>query len=79
MENNEFKSIMELLVPSLVKCIIKENGASEKDAITLLYTSFLYSKLENEKTKLWHLSSKTLIDMLNEEMATGNITYPEEA
>lgn len=77
MDNKQFKGIMTLLVPSLIKQIIKEKCISEQDALTLLYSSVLYSKLENESAKLWHLSAKTLIDMLNEELATGIITYPE--
>jgi len=45
----------------------------------LLYSSFLYSKLEMEETKLWHLSQLTLANLLNEEIKTGTITFPEEA
>jgi hypothetical protein len=48
-------------------------------AFGLLYSSFLYSKLEVESTKLWHLSQLTLANLLNEELETGSITFPEEA
>jgi hypothetical protein len=51
----------------------------EKDALTLLYSSKLYEKLDREKTKLWHLSVPTLYEMFKEEQDTGIITYPEEA
>jgi len=39
-------------------------------------TSFLYSKLVVESTKLWHLSQLTLANLLNEELETGTITFP---
>jgi len=45
----------------------------------LLYSSLLYSKLKVESTKLWHLSQLTLANLLNEELETGTITFPEEA
>ena len=78
-DNLQFKAMLELLIPSLVKTIITERGISEQDAITTLYSSALYDKLDDEATKLWHLSIPTLYDMLKEELATGKITYPEEA
>jgi hypothetical protein len=31
-------------------------GLTEKDALTLLYSSKLYEQLDKEETKLWHLS-----------------------
>ena len=52
---------------------IDEIAASEK-----LYNSVLYEKLEQEETKLWHLSPLTLYNMFDEEQNTGFITYPEE-
>jgi hypothetical protein len=47
-------------------------------ASILLYNSRLYKLLEDEKTKLWHLSYPILYDMLEEEFSTGAITFPEE-
>jgi hypothetical protein len=75
----EFKSIMKILVTQLVKALERQKSISEQDAITIIYSSLLYSKLENEKTKLWHLSVPALIEMLEEELKTGRIEYPEEA
>jgi hypothetical protein len=75
----EFKAIMEILVTELVKALETQKRISEQDAITILYSSLLYSKLENEKTKLWHLSVPALLKMLEEELKTGRIEFPEEA
>ena len=36
-------------------------------------------RLEDEETKLWHLSAHALYEMYQEEVTTGKITYPEEA
>jgi len=35
--------------------------------------------LEKEESKLWHFSAVTLFILFKEELATGKITYPEEA
>ena len=44
-----------------------------------LYSSRLYEQLSDERLKLWHYSPVMLCDMLEEELSTGTITYPEEA
>jgi hypothetical protein len=68
-----------MLVPIVVKEVVKRQHISEDKAFEMLYSSFLYSKLEIESTKLWHLSQVTLADLLNEEIETGTVTFPEEA
>jgi hypothetical protein len=75
----QFKATLEMLIPLVIREIMKSRNISEKEAFELLYPSFLYSKLEIESTKLWHLSQLTLANLLNEEIETGNITFPEEA
>ena len=75
----QFKATLEMLIPLVVREIIKSRNISEQEAFELLYSSFLYSKLEIENTKLWHLSQLTLVNLLNEEIETGTITFPEEA
>ena len=49
------------------------------EAVQLFYNSDLYATLENEASKLWHLSALTLYELLDEELTTGFIKYPEEA
>jgi len=78
MHDPQFKAILEMLIPLVIKEIKKSRNVSEQEAFELLYSSFLYSKLEIESTKLWHLSQLTLANLLNEELETGNITFPEE-
>jgi len=68
-----------MLIPLVIKEVMKSRNISEREAFELLYSSFLYSKLEIESTKLWHLSQLTLANLLNEEIETGTIIFPEEA
>ena len=79
MTDIQFKATLEMLIPLVVKEITKSRNINEQEAFELLYSSFLYSKLEVESNKLWHLSQLTLANLLNEELETGNITFSEEA
>jgi hypothetical protein len=79
MSDPQFKATLEMLIPLIIKEIVKSRSVNEQEAFELLYSSFLYSKLEVEPTKLWHLSQLTLANLLNEELETGTITFPEEA
>ena len=79
MTDIQFKATLEMLIPLVVREIIKSRNVTEQEAFELLYSSFLYSKLEIEDTKLWHYSQLTLANLLNEELETGKIEFPEEA
>ena len=79
MSDLQFKATLEMLIPLVIKEIMKSRNISEQEAFELLYSSFLYSKLEVESTKLWHLSQLSLANLLNEELDTRIITFPEEA
>ena len=67
------------LVPQLLALIMKEYKVSDEKATDMLYSSELFRTLEDEKTKLWHLSAHALFELFVEEQQTGQITYPEEA
>ena len=79
MDAQRFSSNLFLIVPQIIAVIVKENNIDEEKATELLYKSELYTQLEDEKTKLWHLSPQALFEMFTEEQTTGKITYPEEA
>jgi len=76
MNDTQFKATLEMLIPLVVREIMKSRNVTEQEAFELLYSSFLYSKLEVENTKLWHLSQLTLANLLNEELETGKIEFP---
>ena len=75
----EFKATLQMLVPMIVSEMSRRFGLSENEAIPALYSSSLYSRLEREETKLWHLSPLALSELWDEERRTGKIVYPEEA
>ena len=78
MNNQEFKSIMILLIPLLVKEIVSAEKIEELDAVSNLYESTLYEKLKEEETKLWHLSPKALYELYKQEKVEGCIDWPTE-
>ena len=59
--------------------IIDGDIKSDEKAAEMFYPSALFAALEDEHTKLWHLSAHALFEMFQEELQTGKITYPEEA
>ena len=79
MEKKKFSSMLFLIVPQVIKLIIDNYNIAENTATEWLYDSELYAQLEDEQTKLWHLSPFALFEMFCEEKNTGKITYPEEA
>jgi hypothetical protein len=79
MEKQRFSSMLFLLIPQIIQLMIEDSEIDEEKATELLYSSELYTKLEDEETKLWHLSANALYEMFKEEQKTGSVTYPEEA
>ncbi len=79
MDKKKFEALMVFIAPEVIKIIVDHDGISEIEATKLFYESSLYSTLEDEETKLWHLSAIVLYDLFKEEQKTGKITFPEEA
>lgn len=79
MEQKKFEAVLVLLVQQIVSIIVEKHNCDELGATRLLYESELYSLLEKEETKLWHLSAPALFELYDEEVRTGSITFPEEA
>jgi len=78
MNKEQLTAFLSVLVPRILSQITEKMNVSEHEAIRILYNSELYETLETEETKLWHLSAETLYGLLQEEISTGKITYPEE-
>lgn len=78
-EVKEFQVVLQVIISRLAQMIAKDMNIYDKDALSCLYSSKLYEKLEQEETKVWHLSVPTLFDLFVEEQETGNITFPKEA
>ena len=78
MEQKKFEAMLILIVPRIVSLIVENHGMDEVTASKQFYESKVYSLLEEEDTKLWHLSPLLLFHMYDEEIKTGNITFTEE-
>jgi len=70
--------VIAMLTPGILRLLMENRRLSLTEAADLLYHSRLYKVLEEEKTKLWRLGYHLLYDMLEEELTTGQITFPEE-
>jgi len=79
MTPEKFSALLAILNPPVVQLLMDTRKLTAVEAATLFYNSSLYAMLENEASKLWHLSPLTLYELLEEELTTGNINYPEEA
>lgn len=79
MEKKKFETMLMLLVPQVIYLIVENYPYDEVKASKEFYSSKVYSFLEQEDTKLWHLSALTLFNMFDEEKQTGTFTFPEEA
>jgi hypothetical protein len=79
MTNIEFKATLQMLVPMIIQVIIEKKGLPVISAVSLLYLSKLYEKLEIESTKLWHLSPLALYELLENKLQTGKLIFPTEA
>lgn len=78
-ELKEFQVVLQIIVTRLAQTISIKMNISDKEALNRLYSSKLYEKLEQEETKVWHLSVPTLYSLFIEEQENGKIMFPEEA
>ena len=70
--------VIAMITPDIITLLMNNRGLSLVEATDVLYNSQLYKVLENEKTKVWRLGYPLLYDLLEEELTTGTITFPEE-
>ena len=76
MTDIEFKATLQMLIPMVIQVIMDNKKINNIEAIKLLYLSKLYKKLELEKTKLWYLSPLALYEILEIELSTGKLVFP---
>ena len=79
MNENQFSSLLALIVPQIINIITDNSNITDIDAISKLYNSKLYCELSDEKSKLWHYSPLLLYTMYQDELLTGSYVYHEEA
>jgi len=73
----EFESILPFKVEGVVEQLIKGYKMSLEDALEYLYSSQLYTLLEQEETKMWHYSPQMLLHLLEDEKKTGELVLPQ--
>jgi len=78
MSNEKLSALLTMINPSIIQLIMENKDLSNIEATKLFYGSELHAMMENEASKLWHLSTLTLYELFEEELETGNINYSEE-
>lgn len=66
-----------IIVPQIIDIIIQNEKIKEEDALNAFYQSKTYSLLENEESKLWHLSPLAIYSIYKQEKETGELVLPE--
>ena len=78
MDKKSISPVIAVITPGIIKLLIDNRKMDLEEASEVLYNSRLYQTLEDEETKLWRLGYPLLYDLLDEELSTGKITFPEE-
>lgn len=76
MDKKRFEAMLVLLVPQVIHLMIENYPYDEVTASKEFYESKVYSLLEQEDTKLWHLSALTLFNMFDEEKRQVRSPFP---
>ncbi len=76
MDKDKFAALLPVIVGGLAGKIIDEKHIGEEEAFDKLYSSALYSALENEKTKVWQYSVPKLYELWDREITTGQLVLP---
>jgi hypothetical protein len=77
-EKRNISPVIAVITPGIIDLLMEKRGLTIERASEVLYGSQVYKILEDEETKLWRLSFTVLYDLLDEEIETGKITFPEE-
>jgi len=76
MDIEKFSAILPMIVAAVTDKIATEYHLDEKAAIEKVYSTQLYSYLEDEKTKVWHYSVDKIFDLYKMEIETGKLEIP---
>ncbi|WP_461206488.1 hypothetical protein [Clostridium sp. DL1XJH146] len=77
MDKYKFDAVFPIISAALVEKIAIELKLLDEQAVSELYSSYLYKVLEREETKLWQYSTEKLFDMFLEEKNSGEIHFPQ--
>lgn len=79
MDQKKFEVLLRIISPEIVHLASLNHNTEEITAAKSFYSSEVYKLLEDEDTKLWHLSPLTIFNMYDCEVKTGTISFPEGA
>lgn len=77
MDMEKFSAILPMIVAAVADKIAAEHHLEENAAVEKVYSTRLYSYLEDEKTKVWHYSVDKLFDLYKKEVETGILELPD--
>jgi hypothetical protein len=77
MNKEQFNVLLPLKIQDLVSLLIDDRNMNFDEALDYLYTSKIYEQLSDESTKIWHLSSHKLLEILEIEKKTGKVELPD--
>ena len=77
MDKREFESFVEIKISDITALVMERKAFDFEMAIEYLYKSGLYRLLIQENSKLWHLSSEKLFDMLVDEKENKQLILPD--
>ena len=77
MPNPDYSIIIPYKIGDIISLITEKKKLNFIDALSLLYRSKLYYFLCDESTKLWHLSSYKLYDLLETEAQNNTFEFPD--
>jgi hypothetical protein len=77
MDKSEFEPLIELKIQDLVALVMDRENNSFEQALRYVYESELFKYLTDESTKLWHLSTEKLLDMLIGEKENKQLIFSD--
>lgn len=77
MGQEQFVLMMSNISASLIAKIAQKQNISVQEALEKLYSSNLYSLLEQEDTKVWQYSTDMLYNLFEQEQQTGELKFPD--
>jgi len=66
--NQDRQFMIECLTTDLIQMLMEDRGLPMEEAMSVLYNSNTYAKLEDENTGLYYQSAVYVMEYLNEEL-----------
>ena len=60
--NTTLEEMLWVFIPNVAKIFSERKGISMKKTIEFIYSSEIYTKLEDKDSKMWYYSDETLAD-----------------